>query len=114
MLSKDKRILIYDGSMFRRNYLEPYKISLIEGNDTSPVELINASNCFTYDIMVLVKKLENESRNEKPQQGKIHIVEQVSQDEMDYFSNIRGSIDSICSNFLANFRLQFQVTIFIQ
>ena len=63
---------MHDGLMFRRNYLEPFKVNLFEGNDTQPVELINASNRFTYDIMVLVKQLENESRSEKSQQGKIH------------------------------------------
>jgi len=72
---------MHDGLMFRRNYLEPYKINLIEGNDTSPVELINASNRFTYDIMVLVKQLENESRSEKSQQGKIHKLQHHSSDK---------------------------------
>ncbi len=61
-----------DGLLFRRDYLERYKVTLYEGELPTKLDLDNEDEKVMYDIITRLQEYENKKRSEKSQRGKIY------------------------------------------
>ena len=60
-----------DALLFRRNYLEKYKVKLFEGERGEEVKFDDKDAMLMYDILSRFAQHENETRTERSQRGKI-------------------------------------------
>ena len=67
-----------DGLMFRRDYLEKYKVSLYEGEFGKEVMFDNENEMLTYDIITRLQEYENKIRSERSQRGKIEKLKRAN------------------------------------
>lgn len=61
-----------EGLMFRRDYLEKYKVTLYEGEIPTKVDFSNIQDKMVYDLITRLQQYDNELRTEKFQRGKLH------------------------------------------
>ena len=67
-----------DGLLFRRDYLEKYKITLYEGAVPTKLNLDSPEENLQYNILMTFNQYENEQRSLKSQLGKIHKLTTLS------------------------------------
>ncbi len=67
-----------DGLLFRRDYLEKYKISLYEGSVPTKLDLDSPEENLQYGILMLFNQYENENRSRKSQLGVVHKLKKES------------------------------------
>lgn len=60
-----------DALLFRRNYLEKYKVKLFEGERGEEIKFDDKDAMLMYDIISRLAQYENETRTERSQRGKI-------------------------------------------
>ena len=73
-----------DGLLFRRDYLEKYKINLYEGELPTKLNLNSPEENMMYNLISSFNQYENEQRRKKSQQGKIYKLTHQSQTKSVY------------------------------
>ena len=73
-----------DGGLFRRNYLEKYKVALYEGELPSKVGYDNFQDSVVYDIITRLQQYDNELRTDKFQRGKRYKLKNESAEKPVY------------------------------
>ena len=73
-----------EGLMFRRDYLEKYKVTLYEGEIPTKVDFSNIQDKMVYDLITRLQQYDNELRTEKFQRGKLHRLKLHSTDKPVY------------------------------
>ena len=61
-----------DGLLFRRDYLERYKVTLYEGESANRLDLNSEDEKVTYDILTRLQEYENKKISAKSLSGKIY------------------------------------------
>ena len=69
---------IIDGLLFRRDYLERYKIALYEGVVPKKIDFNDEDEMVMYDIITRLQQYENKKRSERSQRGKLFKLTNLS------------------------------------
>lgn len=77
-----------DGLLFRRDYLEKYKITLYEGSLPTRLNLDSPEENLQYNILMTFNQYENEQRSRKSQLGKIHKLTHLSPTKPVYMGGV--------------------------
>ena len=77
-----------DGLLFRRDYLEKYKITLYEGSTPTKLNLDSPEENLQYNILMTFNQYENEQRSRKSQLGKIHKLTHLSPTKPVYMGGV--------------------------
>ena len=77
-----------DGLLFRRDYLEKYKITLYEGSTPTKLNLDSPEENLQYNILMTFNQYENEQRSRKSQLGKIHKLTHLSSTKPVYMGGV--------------------------
>ena len=67
-----------DGMLFRRDYLEKYRITLFEGSTPTKLDLDSPEERLFYTQLMSFNQYENENRSRKSQYGKLHKLKTLS------------------------------------
>lgn len=69
---------LIEGLLFRRDFLEKFKVSLYEGSTPTRIHLDSPEENLQYNILMTFNQYENQQRSHKSQLGKIHKLKTLS------------------------------------
>ena len=69
---------LIEGLLFRRDFLEKFKVSLYEGSTPTRIHLDSPEENLQYNILMTFNQYENQQRSHKSQIGKIHKLTTLS------------------------------------
>jgi hypothetical protein len=70
--------------MFRKDYLEKYKVNLFVGEHGGKIDFESTEDKLTYDILSRLSQYENEKRISRSQSGKRYLLDKVSKHKAVY------------------------------
>ena len=73
-----------DSLMFRRDYLEKYKVNLFVGEHGAKIDFDSADDKLMYDMLSRLSQYENEKRISRSQSGKRYLLDKVSKHKAVY------------------------------